>query len=603
MDNADGAGADELDRHHARVGELTESLAAERERAERLRAELERQKADAAKLLAERDEANERLRARAADLDSRLGLALGELADVEQEREGSRRAAAELSAELSDVRNRLRNATAALRTTRSQLALARRVPGLSWLINRRSGDELFYALELPDEPVHCGRAQVIELSGWVAHGTARVRSVSVLVDGMRWPAIAGEPRPDVAGNLAADGIHAQRDSGVRARVVLPRRATPGDVRFELEVRLSGGRRIRRALGSVRVLPGPEPRPLPVRWPGGGSRVAICLTTYNPDREFLARQLDSLRAQTHRNWVCIVCDDGSSRAARRTVAELTAGDDRFVLVENDRNVGFYRNFERALHRVPADADAIALSDQDDVWDPSKLARLLEPLRDPDVQLVYSDMRLIDRHGSVLADSAWLDGRNQCADLVSLLLLNTVTGAASVLRPELVRERVLPFPPETPATYHDQWMAACALATGRVVFVDEPLYSYRQHGDNVTGWQLPQLDRGLPGIATLLALGAGFGGERWLRGLPASKRGELHHIAAYELRRITQFATLLLARNGDTLSTSDVVALRKLRMAERRLAPLVELAVRAKRERRRHTAGAELRLLAAAVLRAS
>lgn len=532
-----------------------------------------------------------------AELDTKLGLAFGELVDAEAERERSVAAAREAADALDDAEIQLRNARAALETTRSQLSLARRIPGLRWLIDRRAGDELYYTLDLPTAPVHCGRGQVIELTGWVVHATARVRGVDVLANGRRCPAITGFPRGDVAASLAAQGIAVQRDGGVRVRIPLPARDHADDLRLELDVRLAGGRRIRRDLGSVRVLPDAELRPLTVRWPGAGPKVAICLATYNADHEFLAEQLESLRAQTHDNWVCIVCDDGSSRAARRSLTELTASDERFVLVENDDNVGFYKNFERALRRVPADADAVALSDQDDVWYPAKLARLLDRLSDPGVQLVYSDMRLIDERGDVLAGTAWRGRRNQCTDLAALLVLNTVTGAASMVRADLVRERVLPFPPETPATYHDQWIAASALSVGKIAFIDEPLYAYRQHGENVTGWQQRRLDRGLPGLRTLAALAFGLGGEHWLHELPKPKRAELDHILNYELRRITQFAALLLARNVDRLSTKDIQRLRKLRIADRNVFPLLELAIRP--ELRRYTAGAERRLLAAAL----
>src|SRR5206468_3264008 len=44
---------------------------------------------------------------------------------------------------------------------------------------------------------------------------------------------------------------------------------------------------------------------PVRAP-----LAICLTTYNPDPALFRRQIDSLRAQTVRDWICFVQDDRS-----------------------------------------------------------------------------------------------------------------------------------------------------------------------------------------------------------------------------------------------------------------------------------------------------
>src|SRR5262249_55057531 len=92
--------------------------------------------------------------------------------------------------------------------------------------------------------------------------------------------------------------------------------------------------------------------------------------------------------------------------------------------------------------------------------------------------------------------WRRRRNQWRDLDALLLLNTITGAASMVRAELVRAAVLPFPPGTESAFHDQWIAAVALASGRIEFVDRPLHSYRQHAGAITGRRDDRLDTGLP-----------------------------------------------------------------------------------------------------------
>ena len=42
----------------------------------------------------------------------------------------------------------------------------------------------------------------------------------------------------------------------------------------------------------------------------GASVAICMATYEPPPELLERQLDSLRAQTRSDWVCVISDDAS-----------------------------------------------------------------------------------------------------------------------------------------------------------------------------------------------------------------------------------------------------------------------------------------------------
>ena len=157
---------------------------------------------------------------------------------------------------------------------------------------------------------------------------------------------------------------------------------------------------------------------------------------------------------------------------------TVGDDpRFVVSRSPRRLGFYRNFERALTLTPGDADFIALADQDDRWYPEKLTRLLAGIGDG--MLVYSDARVVSPDGQLISDTWWSQRRNNHTDLLSLLVANAVTGAASLLRPAVLTH-ALPFPPAQFAHFHDHWLGLVALSIGEIAFVSsEPLYDYVQH----------------------------------------------------------------------------------------------------------------------------
>ena len=153
-----------------------------------------------------------------------------------------------------------------------------------------------------------------------------------------------------------------------------------------------------------------------------------------------------------------------------------GDPRFVVSRSPRRLGYYHNFERALSMAPPSAAYATLADQDDRWHPGKLEALLGALGD--ANLVYSDARIVDRDGRLLSNTYWSRRRNNYTNLASLLVANTVTGAASLFRRELL-ELALPFPPRHGSPYHDHWLAMVALATGRIAYVDRPLYDYVQH----------------------------------------------------------------------------------------------------------------------------
>jgi glycosyltransferase involved in cell wall biosynthesis len=216
-------------------------------------------------------------------------------------------------------------------------------------------------------------------------------------------------------------------------------------------------------------------------PGSGT-IAVCMATYRPDPDLLRAQIESIRAQTDSNWTCVISDDCSEPEHYERILEIVGGDQRFSVSRAPEWLGFYRNFERALTLAPADSRLIAPCDQDDVWDPDKLATLRASIGRG--ALVYSDQRLTDPAGAVLRDTMWVGRFNNRTNMASMLVANTVTGAATLLRREVV-ERALPFPECPGMQFHDHWLALIALGSGRLEYVDRPLYDYVQHGGAILG----------------------------------------------------------------------------------------------------------------------
>jgi glycosyltransferase involved in cell wall biosynthesis len=219
----------------------------------------------------------------------------------------------------------------------------------------------------------------------------------------------------------------------------------------------------------------------------GPIVCICMTTYNPPLELFRRQIESIRNQSHRNWICIVCDDCSQLELSAAIESVLGNDDRFHLYRNEENLGFYYNFERALALVPEGVPFVALSDQDDFWHEDKLATLVDAM-DGGAMLAYSDMNIVDSEGNTLSNTYWTSRLNNYTDLTSLIIANTVTGAASIFRRELLNY-ALPFPQAFRESFHDHWLACVALMLGKIAFVNRPLYDYVQHGANVAGHSAP------------------------------------------------------------------------------------------------------------------
>jgi len=217
-------------------------------------------------------------------------------------------------------------------------------------------------------------------------------------------------------------------------------------------------------------------------------VAICLATHNPPPDLFERQIETIRAQSHERFVCLISDDVSEPRAFERIERAVGRDSRFIVSRAESRLGFYRNFERCLSLVPDVASFVALCDQDDSWHPDKIATLAGELEAHDAMLVFSDMNVVTADGRLIGATYWLDRKNNFSEMGSLLLSNTVTGAASLFRRELLDD-VLPFPPDVGQPYHDHWIACVALALGQIAYVDRPLHDYVQHQENALGYSVP------------------------------------------------------------------------------------------------------------------
>ncbi|MGH7508229.1 MAG: glycosyltransferase family 2 protein [Gemmatimonadales bacterium] len=221
-------------------------------------------------------------------------------------------------------------------------------------------------------------------------------------------------------------------------------------------------------------------------------VTILLSTYNGSR-FLAEQIESIRRQSFTNWNLLVRDDGSSDETVWVVESMAAADRRVALLKDRRgNLGPTGSFGVLLeHVLESGAGYVALADQDDIWELNKLARQVDLLEREEREvgettplLVHSDLAVVREDLSLVHPSFFaFQGLRRPADwpLGRLLIQNVVTGCTTLFNRALLRVAV----PVPPVIMHDWWLALCAVASGRVVYLPEPTVRYRQHGQNAQG----------------------------------------------------------------------------------------------------------------------
>lgn len=250
-------------------------------------------------------------------------------------------------------------------------------------------------------------------------------------------------------------------------------------------------------------------------------ISIALCTYN-GAAYLGEQLDSLLAQTYSNIEIVVVDDASTDSTVDMLDSYASRDRRLKVFVNDRNVGFRRNFERAL--ASCSGEFIAPCDQDDIWLPHKLRQLHGVLGS--YAMAYCDSELVDSEGRSLGVFMSDTRRMQnITDVAAFVLENCVSGHAMLFRRELL-EAALPIPE---GFFHDWWVAAVAAAHGEIVYCPEKLVLYRQHASNVTDVLRGRTER-LPGfgVRRLMEIGKRIDSLECLAGAHQEMIGALNKL---------------------------------------------------------------------------
>lgn len=130
----------------------------------------------------------------------------------------------------------------------------------------------------------------------------------------------------------------------------------------------------------------------------------------------------------------------------------------------------KNFNNAL--LHCTGDFIFLSDQDDVWLPGRVDKMVEVMeKNPDSCVVCNSV-LIDMLGKVISGPL---RRNGCSLSLFRQLKCPMFSGCTMAFDALFRKRVVPMPAYIPS--HDAFIGLSALVVKRLFLIDETLHLYR------------------------------------------------------------------------------------------------------------------------------
>jgi len=216
-----------------------------------------------------------------------------------------------------------------------------------------------------------------------------------------------------------------------------------------------------------------------------SDVAILLCSMH-GQHFIAEQLESIAAQTHTDWTVWVSDDDSRDDTPGIIRQYLAkwGGDRISL-QSGPTQGYAANFLSLARQDNIRARYYAFADQDDIWEPDKLARAIARLNEipAEIPALYcSRTRLIDEQGRELGFSPLIRRHPSFANA----LVQNIGGGNTLVFNEATRNLLRQASADVSIVAHDWWAYQVVTGCGgRVVYDAYPSVRYRQHLNNEVG----------------------------------------------------------------------------------------------------------------------
>lgn len=206
------------------------------------------------------------------------------------------------------------------------------------------------------------------------------------------------------------------------------------------------------------------------------KISIAMTTFN-GAEYLQEQLQSFLYQTQQPNELIIIDDCSTDETETIISEFAkAAPFTVEYSQNENNLGYCSNFNATLMKTKG--DFVFLSDQDDVWLDSKIAKTAEIFeQEPGKYLIIHDLAFCDQSLKPVGQTKLERLRSISGNHRSY-----VTGMATAVRKEFL-DLCLPIP-NNPMITHDLWLHECANLLGVKKVIPDVLALYRRHSSNVT-----------------------------------------------------------------------------------------------------------------------
>lgn len=209
-----------------------------------------------------------------------------------------------------------------------------------------------------------------------------------------------------------------------------------------------------------------------------SKVTTIIPCYNGEK-YIHETIESALKQSYNSQI-IAVDDGSTDGTLQILNSFSP------LVEVLRHADCENHGKAAalnLGITRSNGEYIAFLDQDDTWASEKVLKSLELMDvQKEIGLVYTNGLWMDFAGSTY-ETIMRKGHKEENSPISLLMNCYIKSASSVMVRRSVFESVGLFDEKlTGCDDHDMWLRI--VERFKIGYIDEPLYNYRIHGNQLS-----------------------------------------------------------------------------------------------------------------------
>lgn len=204
-----------------------------------------------------------------------------------------------------------------------------------------------------------------------------------------------------------------------------------------------------------------------------SLVSIVLPVYNGEK-YLRESIDSICAQTWRNWELIIVDDGSTDKTAEIAKEYAAKDQRIFYYKNEQNLRLPKNLNRGFSL--AKGEYLTWTSDDNMYLPIAIEKMVKQLEVSHAEFVFASCRIIDS-----------DGREVEYNMVNESSLKRIAGnnpvGACFMYTRKVYQEIGKYDPDyTLVEDFDYWQRIAMKFP--ITTIEEILYKYRWHSGALT-----------------------------------------------------------------------------------------------------------------------